>query len=170
MSRVAKMPVPLPKGVEVTQAAGVVRIKGPKGDLSLSLASQIEVHHASLTDFLAEQPPNSMHRYVLLDAQDWMNDAELTALWTEITRTARPEARVIFRTAAADDARDHRDLVDDLQQHRPAREHRAQLRKRRGGHFGLDEKDDGVERRALKRARIIGCLDARRSLIFSDEA
>ena len=29
-----------------------------------------------------------------------MNDADLTALWTEITRTARPGARVIFRTAA----------------------------------------------------------------------
>ena len=37
---------------------------------------------------------------VLLDAQDWMSDAELNALWTEITRTARPGARVIFRTAA----------------------------------------------------------------------
>jgi large subunit ribosomal protein L6 len=43
MSRVAKRPVELPKGVEVSQAAGVVRVKGPKGDLSLSLASQIEV-------------------------------------------------------------------------------------------------------------------------------
>ena len=31
-----------------------------------------------------------------------MNDAELTALWVEITRTARPGARVIFRTAAAE--------------------------------------------------------------------
>lgn len=41
-----------------------------------------------------------MDRYVLLDAQDWMSDAVLTALWTEITRTARPGARVIFRTAA----------------------------------------------------------------------
>ena len=29
-----------------------------------------------------------------------MNAADLTALWTEITRTARPGARVIFRTAA----------------------------------------------------------------------
>jgi S-adenosylmethionine-diacylglycerol 3-amino-3-carboxypropyl transferase len=29
-----------------------------------------------------------------------MNDATLTRLWTEITRTARPGARVIFRTAA----------------------------------------------------------------------
>jgi len=26
---------------------------------------------------------------VLLDAQDWMNDEALTALWSEITRTAR---------------------------------------------------------------------------------
>ena len=39
-------------------------------------------------------------RYVLLDAQDWMTDAQLNALWREITRTARPGARVIFRTAA----------------------------------------------------------------------
>ena len=29
-----------------------------------------------------------------------MNDADLTALWSQITRTARPGARVIFRTAA----------------------------------------------------------------------
>ncbi len=29
-----------------------------------------------------------------------MTDAQLNALWTEITRTAAPSARVIFRTAA----------------------------------------------------------------------
>jgi S-adenosylmethionine-diacylglycerol 3-amino-3-carboxypropyl transferase len=29
-----------------------------------------------------------------------MNDAQLNALWREITRTAKPGARVIFRTAA----------------------------------------------------------------------
>ena len=29
-----------------------------------------------------------------------MTDAQLNALWREITRTARPGARVIFRTAA----------------------------------------------------------------------
>jgi S-adenosylmethionine-diacylglycerol 3-amino-3-carboxypropyl transferase len=28
-----------------------------------------------------------------------MDDAALNSLWREITRTARPEARVIFRTA-----------------------------------------------------------------------
>ncbi len=45
-------------------------------------------------------PAESCDAYVLLDAQDWMNDADLTALWTQITRTSRPGARVIFRTAA----------------------------------------------------------------------
>ena len=50
----------------------------------------------------ARRAAASFDRYALLDAQDWMNDAELTALWTEISRTARPGARVIFRTAAAE--------------------------------------------------------------------
>ncbi|MEO8225758.1 MAG: 50S ribosomal protein L6 [Gammaproteobacteria bacterium] len=44
MSRVAKMPVPLPKGVELTQAAGKVRVKGPKGELSLQLNAKVEVN------------------------------------------------------------------------------------------------------------------------------
>jgi S-adenosylmethionine-diacylglycerol 3-amino-3-carboxypropyl transferase len=49
---------------------------------------------------LRDSPPASFDRYALLDAQDWMSDADLAALWTLITRTARPGARVIFRTAA----------------------------------------------------------------------
>ncbi len=61
---------------------------------------KVEVHHASLTDFLLAQAPNSLHRYVLLDAQDWMNNDQITALWREIDRTAHArDARVIFRTA-----------------------------------------------------------------------
>jgi large subunit ribosomal protein L6 len=43
MSRVAKMPVPLPKGVELTQADGKVRVKGPKGELSHALNPQVEI-------------------------------------------------------------------------------------------------------------------------------
>ena len=62
---------------------------------------RVDVRHASFTDFLAASGDASADRYVLLDAQDWMTDAQLTALWIEITRTARPGARVIFRTAAA---------------------------------------------------------------------
>jgi S-adenosylmethionine-diacylglycerol 3-amino-3-carboxypropyl transferase len=41
----------------------------------------------------------SLDRYVLLDAQDWMTNEQLNTLWREITRTARQDARVIFRTA-----------------------------------------------------------------------
>ncbi len=61
---------------------------------------RLEVLHANMTDHLAGQPDGSLDRYVLLDAQDWMDDRQLTALWREITRTARPGARVLFRTAA----------------------------------------------------------------------
>ena len=39
-------------------------------------------------ELLAAKPAGSVDRYVLLDAQDWMTDDQLNALWTEITRTA----------------------------------------------------------------------------------
>ncbi|MGX5734532.1 DUF3419 family protein [Bosea thiooxidans] len=63
-------------------------------------AAAISYRQGSVTVMLSEQPAESCDAYVLLDAQDWMNDADLTALWSQITRTARPGARVIFRTAA----------------------------------------------------------------------
>ncbi len=61
---------------------------------------QVDVAQISYTDRLAITDDTSLDGYVLLDAQDWMNDADLNHLWTEITRTARPGARVIFRTSA----------------------------------------------------------------------
>lgn len=63
-------------------------------------ADRVTVRHANMIDHLAAQPDASLDAYVLLDAQDWMDDATLEALWRQITRTARPGARVIFRTAA----------------------------------------------------------------------
>ncbi len=63
-------------------------------------ADRVEVMNRSVTEYLASCPAGSRDRYVLLDAQDWMTDIQLNALWTEITRTARPGARVVFRTAA----------------------------------------------------------------------
>lgn len=67
-----------------------------------ALCDRVAVHHASFTEHLAAKPAGSVDRYVLLDAQDWMTDAQLNALWGEITRTAAPSARVIFRTAGHD--------------------------------------------------------------------
>jgi S-adenosylmethionine-diacylglycerol 3-amino-3-carboxypropyl transferase len=68
-----------------------------------SRIDRVEVHHASMTDFLKQQPARSLHRFVLLDAQDWMSPEQLSELWAEIDRTADSEdARVIFRTAGPD--------------------------------------------------------------------
>jgi S-adenosylmethionine-diacylglycerol 3-amino-3-carboxypropyl transferase len=68
-----------------------------------SRADRVEIHHASMTDFLKDQPARSLHRYVLLDAQDWMSEEQITALWVQIDRTAHDtDARVIFRTAGSD--------------------------------------------------------------------
>ncbi|MEO9781849.1 MAG: DUF3419 family protein [Sedimentitalea sp.] len=61
-------------------------------------AQKGRILNRSLTDQLAQEPGRSKQGYALLDAQDWMNDAQLNALWTEITRTATPGAKVIFRT------------------------------------------------------------------------
>ncbi len=63
-------------------------------------ADRVEVLNRSFTEYLRGQPDGSADRYILLDAQDWMTDQQLNDLWGEITRTARPGARVIFRTAA----------------------------------------------------------------------
>ena len=63
-------------------------------------ADRVEFRQASITTTLADSPAQSFDCYVLLDAQDWMTDADLNGLWTQITRTAKPGARAIFRTAA----------------------------------------------------------------------
>ena len=63
-------------------------------------AGRLSVENVSVTELLAAKPAASVDRFVLLDAQDWMTDAQLNALWREITRTAAPGARVVFRTAA----------------------------------------------------------------------
>ncbi len=65
-------------------------------------ADKVEVYHTNITGFLEAQTPESLDCYVFLDAQDWMNAEGLNNLWREVVRTARPGARVIFRTAGDD--------------------------------------------------------------------
>lgn len=64
-------------------------------------ADRVEPHHATVTDLLGQQDAGSLDAYVFLDAQDWMGKPQIAALWAQVNRTARPGARVIFRTAAA---------------------------------------------------------------------
>lgn len=64
-----------------------------------SRIGDVDVQHRSFTECLASKQEASIDAYVLLDAQDWMTGEVLNDLWGEIKRTARPGARVIFRTA-----------------------------------------------------------------------
>lgn len=68
-----------------------------------AVVHRVTVLNRSVTDVLRDAPNLSKSVYVLLDAQDWMTDDQLNALWHEITRTARPAARVLFRTGGSDD-------------------------------------------------------------------
>ena len=81
-------------------AAGPPYLKQENFAAVRSGAARVDINLVNMIDFLKEKPALSFDRFVLLDAQDWMNDATLSDLWTEITRVARPGARVIFRTAA----------------------------------------------------------------------
>ncbi len=72
-------------------------------DVIRTRTERVTVHHASLIDFLKQQPAQSLHRFVLLDAQDWMTPEVLTELWQQIDRVADSrDGRVIFRTAGTD--------------------------------------------------------------------
>ncbi|WP_189621527.1 DUF3419 family protein [Novosphingobium colocasiae] len=62
---------------------------------------RLEVRHANFTAVLKDSAPGTFDRFILLDAQDWMDDAQLAELWGELGRIAQPGARVLFRTAAA---------------------------------------------------------------------
>lgn len=63
-------------------------------------SKRLDIRHQNFIEFLAGQDAASLDRYILLDAQDWMTDQQLNQLWGEIGRTAKPGARVLFRTAA----------------------------------------------------------------------
>lgn len=63
-------------------------------------SKKLDIRHQNFIEFLASQDAGSLDRYILLDAQDWMTDQQLNRLWSEIDRTAKPGARVLFRTAA----------------------------------------------------------------------
>ena len=45
MSRIGRMPITVPSGVEVTIAGQNVAVKGPKGSLALNVAEPIQVSH-----------------------------------------------------------------------------------------------------------------------------
>ncbi|MCA1799369.1 MAG: 50S ribosomal protein L6 [Xanthomonadaceae bacterium] len=62
MSRIAKMPVPLPKGVEATLNGAVLAVKGPKGRLELVVHEQVE---AKLEDNVLKFAPRTQEQQAI---------------------------------------------------------------------------------------------------------
>ena len=62
MSRIAKEPVELPKGVEFKQDGNVVTLKGAKGELSLELNSEVEL---SQEEGVLKLAPRSGSRFAM---------------------------------------------------------------------------------------------------------
>lgn len=68
------------------------------------LVDNISVHTTTITEFLQTHPRNDISRYILLDHMDWMADQPnlLSEEWQEVLNHATPNARFLWRSAAAD--------------------------------------------------------------------
>ena len=64
-------------------------------------ADRLKSKVGSATDEIANSPHGMFNRFVFLDAQDWMDAATMTELWSAIADKTEPGSRIIFRTAGA---------------------------------------------------------------------
>lgn len=64
-------------------------------------AGRLNTIIGSATDVIKNSAPGAFNRFVFLDAQDWMNPAQMTDLWSAIADKAETGSRIIFRTAGA---------------------------------------------------------------------
>lgn len=63
MSRIGKLPVAVPSGVTITVAGGnIVTVKGPKGELSQKLSSDMIIEQANGTLSVKRPSDNKVHR------------------------------------------------------------------------------------------------------------
>lgn len=66
-----------------------------------SNAERLSTKIGSVTDEILNRDPLVFNRFVLLDAQDWMTQEQITELWSAIAEKAPAGSRIIFRTAGA---------------------------------------------------------------------
>lgn len=59
---------------------------------------KLDHSYGSIVKKVADSQPGDYNRFVLLDAQEWMSQEDITALWQNIIRVGGPGARIIFRT------------------------------------------------------------------------
>jgi S-adenosylmethionine-diacylglycerol 3-amino-3-carboxypropyl transferase len=76
-------------------------LKEDNFEILRSNAGRLTAKVASATDEIRQSEPGTFNRFVLLDAQDWMNAEQMTELWAAIAERAPTGSRVIFRTAGS---------------------------------------------------------------------
>jgi S-adenosylmethionine-diacylglycerol 3-amino-3-carboxypropyl transferase len=64
-------------------------------------ADRLTTKIGSATDEIKNHPESTLNRFVLLDAQDWMDADAIEDLWAAIADKAELGSRIIFRTAGA---------------------------------------------------------------------
>ena len=64
-------------------------------------ADRLTTRVGSATDEIRNNPARTFNRFVFLDAQDWMDTAAITDLWSALIEKAEPGSRIIFRTAGS---------------------------------------------------------------------
>ena len=64
MSRIGKKPIPVPKGVTVTIDGNMVRVKGPKGELSRAITSELTIAYEK--DEIRVERPDDEERHKAL--------------------------------------------------------------------------------------------------------
>lgn len=62
MSRVGKMPIPLPKGVDIAVDGNTVRVKGPKGELKREIPADISLSVENGTISVSRPSDEPIHR------------------------------------------------------------------------------------------------------------
>jgi|SRR5688572_4117307 large subunit ribosomal protein L6 len=62
MSRIGRLPIPVPDGVEVDVAVGLVRVKGPKGELSQSVSPELTIEREDSTLHVKRPTDRGEHR------------------------------------------------------------------------------------------------------------
>lgn len=88
---------------------GAYRIGGPYPpylkpeyfEILRTRVNRLALHQIGFRQYLETCADQSIDRFILLDAQDWMDAKEIQRLWSEMSRTAKPHARLIFRSAGS---------------------------------------------------------------------
>ncbi len=73
-------------------------LRHERHERALGTPTDLRLHRKGVVDYLRTRSPKSFTHFTLLDVPDWLNHHEQVQLFSEITRTARDGALVLFRS------------------------------------------------------------------------